>query len=514
MDILILALYCTALLLMLSYNFSQLSLTIRYLIGGRKKAAQMLSAPPPEPAEWPRVTVQLPLYNERYVVERLIDAAAAMDYPKDRLQIQILDDSTDDTVERAAAKTAHYRSLGYCVEHVRRPDRVGYKAGALDWGLRTATGDFVAIFDADFLPHPDFLRKTIPHFLQDPRAGVVQTRWTHLNEDANLLTQLQAFGLNAHFFVEQGGRSSSDFFMNFNGTGGVWRRAAIEEAGGWSGDTLSEDLDLSYRAQLAGWRFLYREDIASPAELPVEMHALKSQQYRWMKGAAECARKLTGRVLRDPAPGFHKKAHAFFHLFASATFVLLFCIALLSVPLLIVRHRHPEWSGFFAAIDAFQINFIILMLFYGVPFVRAAGARPRKFAVCFPMYATLMLGLSLHNTIAVLEGYAGRKTPFVRTPKFGEAAAGSGWRGNAYLQRAGGWLTVAEVVLMLYFLFGIAAGIYLQDWSMMTLHAMLVAGYGMVVGYAVVHGARHKASSLQGEEWRPNRAGEAQTVSL
>jgi len=493
MEAIILAIYCTALLLMLSYNFSQLSLILRYIFGGWKKAAQVASTPPPEPADWPLVTVQLPLYNERYVVDRLIDATVAMDYPKDRLQIQILDDSTDDTVERAAAKTAHYAALGYNIQHVRRPDRAGYKAGALGWGLRTASGEYIAIFDADFLPDRAFLHKTIPHFTADPRAGVVQTRWTHLNENANLLTQLQAFGLNAHFFVEQGGRSCSGFFMNFNGTGGVWRRTAIDGAGGWSGDTLSEDLDLSYRAQLAGWSILYREDIASPAELPVEMHALKSQQYRWMKGAAECARKLAGRVLRDPASSFGRKAHAFFHLFASATFVLLFCIALLSVPLLLIRHRHPEWAGFFNAIDAFQINFIILLLFYGVPFLRTGTAHAGKFAVRFPMYATLMLGLSLHNTIAVLEGYAGRKTPFIRTPKFGDGAAGgSGWRGNAYLRRAGGWLLLAEVALLFYFLGGILLGIYLQDQSMMTLHAMLVAGYGMVVGYALVHGAQHR----------------------
>ncbi len=489
----VLALYCIALLLMLSYNFSQLSLIIRYLVSRREKSALEPLPAIAGPTAWPRVTIQFPLYNERYVVERLIDAAAAMDYPKDKLQIQILDDSTDDTVERAARKVAHYAALGFNIQHIRRPQRTGFKAGALEWGLRTASGEFIAIFDADFLPHPDFFRKTIPHFLADARVGVVQTRWTHLNEETNLLTQLQAFGLNAHFFVEQGGRSSSGFFMNFNGTGGVWRREAIESAGGWSHDTLTEDLDLSYRAQLAGWKFLYREDIGSPSELPVEMHALKVQQYRWMKGAAECARKLTGRVLHDQASSFHRKVHAVFHLFAPATFVLLFCIALLSVPMLLVRHAHPEWSGFYMAIDAVQINFLILLLFYGVPFLRAGASNAKKFAVRFPMYASLMLGLSLHNTIAVLEGYAGRKTPFMRTPKFGDGAAAGAWKTNAYLHRAGGWLTVAELVLALYFLAGIALGILLHDPGMMTLHVMMVVGLGMVAGYALVHGAQHRS---------------------
>ncbi len=491
MDVFLLALYGGALLLLFTYNIYQLGLVAVYLAGGRKRGqAVAAAAVAPAPAAWPRVTVQLPVYNERYVVERLIDAVAALQYPADKLQIQILDDSTDETVSRIAAKVEQYKASGLDIQHVRRPYRTGYKAGALQYGLGEATGEYIAIFDADFVPDPRFLRQTIPHF-SEPRIGVVQTRWAHLNEDYSLLTQLQAFGLNAHFYIEQGSRSAAGHFMNFNGTGGVWRRTAIEDAGGWSHDTLTEDLDLSYRAQLRGWRFLYREDISSPAELPVEINALKAQQYRWMKGAAECARKISGSLLRAPGVPILRKILGLYHLAAPCTFVLVFLIAVLSVPVLAVRHAHPEWSTAYTLINLFQLNLLILLLFYGIPFLRAGrGKAVGRFGLYFPAYSSLMLGLSLHNTIAVLEGYAGRKTPFVRTPKFAVRGAGDSWAGNAYVQRSTSWLPLAEAALALYFAGGIGLGIWLGDYSMVVLHVMLVVGYGAVAATSLLPGTR------------------------
>ena len=489
--------YSVVLLLLLTYNLGQLSLIVIYLRARHKRRTNVAM---PGSDAWhnlPSVTVQLPVYNERYVVERLIDAVVALNYPANKLEIQVLDDSTDDSIELSARKVALYRAEGVNIKLLRRPERTGFKAGALAYGLDQAMGDFVAIFDADFVPDPDFLLKTVPHFA-DPKIGIVQTRWTHLNEDYSLLTQLQAFGLNAHFFIEQGGRNAADFFMNFNGTAGVWRKAAIYDAGGWSSDTLTEDLDLSYRAQLKGWKFVYREDIGSPAELPVAMAALKSQQYRWMKGAAECARRLMLNVLRAPGVPFINKLHAFFHLFSSSTFLLVFVLAVLSVPVLYIRSTHPEWALAYYLINFFQYNLIILMLFYGIPFWRAhqqkgTGWSAVRFVGYFLAYSSLMMGLSLHNSIAVIEGYIGRKTPFVRTPKFNVANGSDSWRANIYVTQGLPWLTFLEGGMVLYFLVGIALGVYLHDYRMLFFHCMLTAGFGMVFVYSLLHTVRQSA---------------------
>ncbi|MEZ0543078.1 cellulose synthase family protein [Fibrella arboris] len=489
MEQIILALYALSLLLLFAYNLGQLSLIVIYLKAGRRQQVRTVV---PGSADWsalPRVTVQLPLYNERYVVERLIDAVVGLTYPMDKLEIQVLDDSTDDSIELSARKVAYYQQLGFRINLIQRPDRVGFKAGALAYGLDRAQGEFVAIFDADFVPDPDFLLKTVPHFA-NPAVGIVQTRWTHLNEDYSLLTQLQAFGLNAHFFIEQGGRNAADFFMNFNGTAGVWRKSAIYDAGGWSSDTLTEDLDLSYRAQLKGWKFVYREDIGSPAELPVAMAALKSQQYRWMKGAAECARRLLMSVLRSPdVPGMHK-LHAFFHLFSSSTFLLVFLLAFISVPVLYIRSLHPEWALVYYLINFFQANLIILLLFYGIPFWRSNSQSKLLFPWYFLAYSSLMMGLSLHNALAVIEGYMGRKTPFVRTPKFNVQKASDSWRSNVYLAAGFSWLTVLEGFMLLYFIGGICLGIFLHDYRMLFFHSMLTVGYGLVFVYSLLHTVR------------------------
>lgn len=497
MESFIIALYTIILLLLFAYNLGQLSLIVIYLRSGRERRAKIIT---PGSVDWqalPPVTVQLPLYNERYVVERLIDAVASLNYPAEKLEIQVLDDSTDDSIELSGQKVAEYRQRGINIQLIRRPERVGFKAGALAYGLDRSMGEFIAIFDADFVPDPDFLLKTVPHF-HNPKVGIVQTRWTHLNEDYSLLTQLQAFGLNAHFFIEQGGRNAADLFMNFNGTAGVWRKQTIYDAGGWSSDTLTEDLDLSYRAQLKGWKFVYREDIGSPAELPVAMNALKSQQYRWMKGAAECARRLMMSVLRSPSVPIINKLHAFFHLFSSSTFLLVFLLAVLSVPVLYIRGHHPEWDSVYYLINFFQFNLVILVLFYGIPFWltrRQSGVGAAAFIWYFPMYSSLMMGLSLHNTIAVVEGYIGRKTPFVRTPKFNVQKGSDNWQSNVYIVQSLPWLTVVEGVMMLYFLAGIGLGLYLHDYRMLFFHSMLVVGFGIVFGYSLWHSLRWSLAS-------------------
>ena len=477
-----------------AYNLGQLSLIVNYL---RSKKRQTAAPIAPGSAAWfalPTVTVQLPLYNERYVVERLIDSIAALTYPIDKLEIQVLDDSTDDSIELSARKIAHYQQLGLNIQLIQRPERVGFKAGALAYGLDRAMGEFIAIFDADFVPDPDFLLRTIPHFAQSA-IGIVQTRWTHLNEDYSLLTKLQAFGLNAHFFVEQGGRNAADFFMNFNGTAGVWRKKTIYDAGGWSSDTLTEDLDLSYRAQLKGWKFVYCEDIGSPAELPVAMAALKSQQYRWMKGAAECARRLMMNVLRSPNVPVVNKLHAFFHLFSSSTFLLVFVLAVLSVPVLYILSLHPEWVLVYYLINFFQFNLLVLLLFYGISFWRARTQRPILYPFYFLAYSSLMMGLSLHNAIAVLEGYAGRKTPFVRTPKFNVQHGSDSWRSNVYMAAGFPWLTLLEGLVMLYFMGGIGFGLALHDYRMLFFHGMLTTGFGMVFVYSLLHTVRLSAGN-------------------
>ena len=487
MEVLILIMYALVLLLLFAYNCGQLSLIISYLRSKRKqKSFRQYSATQPLPV----VTVQLPIYNELYVASRLIDTVASLNYPHSHFEIQVLDDSTDETVSIIAEKVAQYQKQGIDIQHIRRPDRKGFKAGALAYGLEHAKGEFIAIFDADFMPDPDFLLKTIPHF-ENPKVGIVQTRWTHLNENYSVLTQLQAFGLNAHFFVEQGGRNADGYFMNFNGTAGVWRKTAILDAGSWSSDTLTEDLDLSYRAQLKGWQFVYREDIGSPAELPVAMNALKSQQYRWMKGAAECARKLMFSVLGAPNIPFRIKLHAFFHLLSSSTFILIFLLGLLSVPALYIRIHHPEYQSVFLLLGFFQINLIILLLFYGIPFWLERRQKLEQLGYYFPMYSSLMMGLSLHNTIAVIEGFIGRKTPFVRTPKFNLKTGGDHWRKNKYmsldLNPSINWLTLFEGFLMLYFLFGIGLGFYFHQYNMLVFHIMLAVGFGLVFLYSVFH---------------------------
>lgn len=489
LQLLLVAVYGFCLAFICCYSLVQLHLT--YLYWTRRKAIPAPEAIPDPGYTWPAVTVQLPLYNERYVVERLIDAVASLDYPRHLLQIQLLDDSTDDTSELIQQKIAHYTGSGLQLEHVLRPDRSGYKAGALQYGLQQATGEFIAIFDADFVPQPDFLKRTIPAFTNE-RIGVVQTRWGHLNRSYSLLTRLQAFGLDAHFTVEQTGRNKGGHFINFNGTAGVWRNSCIENAGGWQSDTLTEDLDLSYRAQLRGWQFRYLQAVEAPAELPAAMGALKSQQYRWTKGAAETARKHLGKVLHANMP-FSTRLHAVFHLLNSGIFVCVLLTALLSLPMLYLKHSVPGLELLFAAGSLLIISLLALIGFYWTSLYQHTGSAwqtTKRFIPEFFLFLSLSMGMSLHNTVAVLEGYLGRKTPFIRTPKHNLRNRGDAWREHTYAITRLHPVTLLEGLLTIYFGYGIMLGIRLEDYGLLPFHVMLTLGFGAVFVYSLNHSRR------------------------
>ncbi len=491
-----LALYSLALLYISWYCVMQLNLLYHYKRSGDKVLALASltsfeeSALHEEEEEWPMVTVQLPMYNELYVVERLIDSIAAFDYPKDRFEIQILDDSTDETTRLAAKKAEEYRAQGFQIELIRRKNREGFKAGALQYGMQFAKGEFIAIFDADFLPRPDFLKRTIPYF-KNPETGVVQTRWEHINEDYSFITQLQAMQLNVHFTVEQGGRQAGRFLLQFNGTAGVWRRKTIEDAGGWEADTLTEDLDLSIRAQLKGWKIVFLEEVGSPAELPAEMNGLKSQQYRWMKGGAETARKMLPTVWRASQLSLWQKMHATMHLLASSIFVFVFLVGVLSVPLLFFMNSLNLQLDF---LKWFLFGWMVVIIVYYVANVQldlkrngSYFKRLFKFIFLFPVFLALSMGLSLHNSIAVLQGFLGRRTPFVRTPKYNLRDKKDTFARKRYSLGNINWTTLLEGVLALYFTLAVWYSFVLHNSAFRFFHFLLALGFGTIFYYTIVH---------------------------
>jgi cellulose synthase/poly-beta-1,6-N-acetylglucosamine synthase-like glycosyltransferase len=433
----------------------------------------------------PMVTVQLPVYNELYVVERLIDAVCALDYPKDRLEIQVLDDSTDETVELVAALTAARRAEGFDIVQIRREDRVGFKAGALRYGMDTAKGEFLAIFDADFVPRPNFLSDTLSHFT-DERIGMVQTRWEHLNNEFSLLTRAQGIALDGHFVIEQQVRNKSGFFINFNGTAGVWRRSCIEDAGNWEADTLTEDLDLSYRAQLRGWRFVFLNDVTSPAELPSEINALKSQQFRWTKGAIETARKILPRVWKAKLP-LRVKLQSTVHLTNNLVFPFILLTGILNVPLVFIKHsgRHET---FFAFMSIFVLAFISSFLFY-LYSQKDVYVDWKKRIFLFPLFMSGSMGFSVNNTRAVLEGLINRKSAFIRTPKFRIETDKDTWKNKKY--RAAGrkisFSVVFELALALYCFVGVVASIWFLEIAALPFQLLFFFGFGLVGLLSIRH---------------------------
>ena len=475
----ILILYGLCLLLIFYYSLVQISLAITY-VRTRKKVS-LEDAPLFDLSKAPKVTIQLPMYNEMYVAERIIETAAEINYPRDKFQIQVLDDSTDETKDIIAKKVEEIAAQGIDIVHIHRLDRTGYKAGALDSAMGQVTGEFIAIFDADFIPDKDFLLKTIPYF-QNEKIGVVQTRWGHLNKNYSLLTELQAFGLNGHFAIEQGGRNAKGHYINFNGTAGVWRRACIEDAGGWEHDTITEDLDLSYRAQMNGWEFKYLENVISPAELPITMSALKSQQHRWMKGGAEVFMKMWKRLVKNPTVRFSDKLHGLAHLFNSSVFVFILCLSILSLFVLQIKDSFSDLNFVIQFGSFFIISTLFLAYYYWFSYRDKKGKTFTdivRFTARFFQFLTVSMALSLSNAVAVIEGYLGIKSSFVRTPKFNVSKKNE-FQGNKYDKKSLSIINVVEGLLMVVFGFTAINRTLYGDLGMVPFHLMLTIGYGVI----------------------------------
>lgn len=377
---------------------------------------------PPQPAdgEVPHVTIQLPVFNERYVVERLIDTVCAIRYPREKLEIQVLDDSTDDTVDISRAAVARWAAQGVDITLLTRTDRTGYKAGALEAGMHVAKGDFIAIFDADFIPTEDFLERTVPYFA-DAKTGMVQARWDHINRRYSMLTQAQSILLDGHFIIEHTARNRSGRYFNFNGTAGIWRKRCIEDAGGWHHETLTEDLDLSYRAQLKGWQFVFLKDLLQPAEIPVEMNAFKAQQHRWAKGSIQVARKMLPTILRSDAPSKVKR-EAFIHLTNNVAYVLMVIMSIMLPFALQIRIDHGWYETMIIDLPFFMGATVSVCSFYLLCQIES-GERPwYKSVLYLPVVLALGIGLAVNNTKATLEAMLGHESPFVRTPKLAAGA--------------------------------------------------------------------------------------------
>jgi cellulose synthase/poly-beta-1,6-N-acetylglucosamine synthase-like glycosyltransferase len=445
LETLILASYFFILIILAVYGWHRYYLVYVYM-----KYKDRVPTPAGHFYNLPAVTVQLPIYNEMYVVDRLIDAVCEFDYPRDRFEVQVLDDSIDETQSVAQLAVRRAALRGVDIKYVHRTDRSGYKAGALEAGMREARGEFIAIFDADFIPAPDFLQRTIHHFT-DPKVGMVQARWGHINQDYSLLTRIQSILLDGHFVLEHGGRNRAQHFFNFNGTAGIWRREAIDDAGGWQHDTLTEDLDLSYRAQLRGWKFHFLPDVIPPAEVPVEMNAFKSQQHRWAKGSIQTCMKLLPRILSSDQP-LGVKAEAFFHLTANFNYVLMVLLSILMFPSMVIRYN-MGWSE---------------MLLIDVPLFFAATMSVANFyMVCqreiykdrwitrlkyLPLLMSIGIGLAVNNTRAVFEAVSGKQTEFARTPKYRIEQDSDEWIGKRYRQASLVQPSI-ELALGLYFTF-------------------------------------------------------------
>ena len=477
---LLLTIYYLVLGILAFYGLHRLALVAVYLRTRRRVPPR-----PADPPEWPVVTVQLPLYNEMYVAQRLIEAVCRLDYPRDRLEIQVLDDSTDETTAIVARVVEEQRRLGLDIHHLHRTDRRGFKAGALAAGLEKARGGLIAIFDADFVPQPDFLRQAVPYF-SDPGLGMVQGSWAHINRGYSLLTRAQAILLDGHFLIEHTARHRGGCFFNFNGTAGVWRREAILSPGGWQHDTLTEDLDLSYRAQLAGWRFLYLPELAVPSELPVDVNGFKGQQYRWTKGSIQTGRKLLWRILRAPLP-WRVKFEAFVHLTNNASYVLMAVLALLIFPAMLIR-RGTSWQ-YMLVIDLplFLAATVSVLVFYSVS-QSAAGEGGRALRY-LPAVMGLGIGLSINNARAVLSGLFQRGGTFHRTPKYRIERQGEDWLRKRYRSRRNVSLGI-ELALALYFLFCFGYAVVHEMWASLPFLFLFVQGYTYMTVLALLPALR------------------------
>ena len=460
----------------------------------------------PEPAghfaeeQLPLITVQLPLFNELYVVDRLLKAVTAFDYPREKLEIQVLDDSTDETVKVAEAVVAKYAGQGFDIHYIHRTDRTGFKAGALENGNRTAKGELLAIFDADFVPKPDCLRKLV-HFFTDPLVGCAQMRWAHINGNYNLLTRLQTIMLDGHFVVEQTTRNRTGGFFNFNGTAGIWRRRAIEMSGGWQHDTLTEDTDLSFRAQLMGWRFIYLLDEEAPAEIPVEINAFKAQQRRWAKGVMQVGLKLYPRIWRAPLP-LRVKLEMFFRLTGNISYPLMIVASFLQFPLLLVRYNQPFYHLMIFDLPLLFFSSISVVLFYGTAVWYLDDRRTPRL-LHLPLVMALGIGLAFSNARAVLEALLGVKTDFIRTPKYRvEDTADATWKRKKY-RRKRGLLPLLELSFAIYFLLAILYSVRLHMWGTIPFLTLFFFGFGYMGLMSLLQTASGKRIAAF---WKPIKA--------
>ncbi len=474
MEEIILIIYFLALSILFGFGIHGLILLYYY-----RKTQNNKIKEPELPKELPMVTIQLPLYNEYFVVERLIRSVCNIKYPKEKLEIQVLDDSTDESQELCKSLVEEYKKKGFNIKYIHRTDRTGYKAGALKHGLEIAEGDFVAIFDADFVPNENFLLKTVPYF-SNPQIGMVQTRWEHLNEEYSYLTRAQALALDGHFVLEQQVRNKAGFFINFNGTAGIWRKSAIIDAGNWEPDTLTEDLDLSYRAQLRGWKFVYLNDVTSPAELPADINALKTQQFRWTKGAVETAKKLLPRVLKADIP-LKVKLECFVHLTSNIVFPFIIIVALLNVPIVLIKNTVGGFDQFYSFMSIFVLASISTFLFYMYA-QKAIHLDWRRRLLLFPVFLAGSMGFAVNNTKAVLEALIGKKTGFARTPKEGIVGTAPKTKVKKYKSNKFSWIVLFEMLLALYFVVGVGISVYYLEIAAIPFQLLFLLGFG-TVGY-------------------------------
>jgi len=441
--------------------------------------------------DWPQVTIQLPIYNERYVVERLIESVCKIDYPKNLLEVQVLDDSTDDTVKIARTMVAKMKTAGIDIAYIHRTDRRGFKAGALKKGLKTAKGSLLAVFDADFIPAPDFLKESVPYF-QDPQIGMLQTRWGHINSDYSLLTRAQSIGIDGHFGVEQASRAWGGLFMNFNGTGGIWRKKTIQEAGGWQADTLTEDLDLSYRAQLKGWKLMFASQVVCPAEIPVTINAFKSQQHRWAKGSIQTAKKNLGKLFKSDV-SWLVKIQAFLHLTHYVVHPMMLLVVLTSIPML-----YTQW--FFDNLAYPIMIFTLLCLATFGPsslyvFSQRILYRDWKTRIKYlPFLMCLGTGIAVNNTKAVLEALFNIKSGFIRTPKYGIRQKGENWKNKRYAIPLNA-VSILEFFLGLYSLTGLLMFLFFSKYLVSPFLLIYTSGFFYVFFLSVKHGFGKTASS-------------------
>ena len=491
-----LGIYVFALAALLTYGMNCWFLMLVYRLNSPKAARKhqrvketFYGTIPPK--DWPHVTIQLPIYNERYVVERLIESVCNIDWPRHLLAVQVLDDSTDDTLKIARAMVARMKAAGVDIVYIHRSDRSGYKAGALREGLKTAKGSLVAVFDADFIPGPDFLKESVPYF-QNPRIGMLQTRWGHINSDYSLLTRAQSIGIDGHFGVEQASRAWGGLFMNFNGTGGIWRKKTIQDAGGWQADTLTEDLDLSYRAQLKGWKLMFASQVVCPAEIPVTINAFKSQQHRWAKGSIQTARKNLGKLFKSDV-SWLVKIQAFLHLTHYMVHPMMLLVVLTSIPML-----YTQW--FFDHLAYPVMIFTVLCLATFGPsslylFSQRILYRDWKTRIKYlPFLMCLGTGIAVNNTKAVLEALFDIKSGFIRTPKYGIQQKGENWKNKRYAIPLNA-VSIIELLLGLYSLTGLLMFLFFSKYLVSPFLLIYTSGFFYVFFLSVKHGFGKTASS-------------------